>query len=132
MEIVITEWAQQSYLELRNAEAFTRSEYKNILRPDAERLKNYPSDPKFKVHKFWGPAVDIKNNIISNGFKMKWHNMGNGKVQLRLLIVVQEDKAYLCNSYVKTSSTQDKREMEKLKIKINMIASGSYRYSGAL
>ena len=42
MEIVITEWAQQSYLELRNV--FTVDEYKETLRPDAELLKEYPEN----------------------------------------------------------------------------------------
>lgn len=140
MEVVITEWAKQSYLDLRNNQVFTRSEYKNILRPDAELLKTYPNDPKFGVAKFWGPAIDHSKKIIPNGFKMKWHNIGNGKVQLRLLIVIieselnniQNQRAFLCESYVKTGASQDKRQMEKLKIKIRKIAKGNYYYRGSL
>lgn len=140
MEVVITEWAKQSYLDLRNAQAFTRDEYKKILRPDAELLKIYPNDPKFSVAKFWGPAVDVSNKTIPNGFKMKWHNIGNGKIQLRLLIVIIESElnnikaecAFLCESYVKSGTSQDKRQMEKLKIKIRRIAQGNYYYRGSL
>lgn len=140
MEVIITEWAKQSYLDLRNAQVFTRDEYKNILRPDAKLLKVYPSDPKFSVVKFWGPAIDVSNNIIPHGFKMKWHNIGNGKIQLRLLVVIidselnniKAERAFLCESYVKTGANQDKRQMERLKIKIRRIAQGNYYYRGSI
>lgn len=140
MEVIITEWAKQSYLELRNAQVFTRDEYKNILRPDAERLKVYPNDPKFSQPKFWGPALDVSNKVIQQGFKMKWHNMGNGKIQLRLLVAIidseidnkTEERAFLCESYVKKDASQDKRQMEKMKIKIRRVAQGHYLYRGLL
>lgn len=71
---------------------------------------------------------------------MKWHNIGNGKIQLRLLIVIieselmnlKEERGFLCESYVKTGTAQDKRQMEKLKIKIRRIVQGNYYYRGAL
>lgn len=50
MEIVITEWALQSYLQL--SDEFTSKEYKEILRFDAELLRSYPDHPKFKNDKF--------------------------------------------------------------------------------
>ena len=129
MEVVITEWAKQSYLNLRNAQTFSRSDYKNTLRPDAELLKVYPNHSKFSVANFWGPAIDTANKPIANGFKMKWHNIGNGNVQLRLLVAILEsdlnnrleERAFLCESYVKTGSAQDKRYMERLKIKIRRL-----------
>lgn len=140
MEVVITEWAKQSYLDLRNAQVFFRDDYKNTLRPDAELLKVYPNDSKFLNSKFWGPAVDVANKVIPNGFKMKWHNIGNGKIQLRLLVVIIEselnhataERAFLCESYVKSSGPQDKRQMERLKIKMRRIAQGNYFYRGSL
>lgn len=140
MEVIITEWAKQSYLELRDAQVFTRDEYKKTLRPDAELLKFYPHAPNFKVSKFWGPALDASKKLIPNGFKMKWHNIGNGKVQLRLLVVILEseidqklqERSFLCESYVKTGEAQDKRQMEKLKIKIKRIVQGQYFYRGSL
>jgi hypothetical protein len=112
MEVIITEWAKQSYLDLRNAQAFTRDVYKKILRPDAELLKVYPNDPKFSVVKFWGPAVAVSNKVIPHGFKA--------------------ERAFLCESYVKSGTSQDKRQMEKLKIKIRRIALGNYHYRGSL
>jgi hypothetical protein len=61
MEVVITEWALQSYIDLKAKGVFTDSDYINILRPDAELLKtNNPFDmnhPKFGNAKFWGPAT---------------------------------------------------------------------------
>ena len=78
MEIVITDWALQSYLDLVGT--FTKKEYKEILRPDAELLKVYPHDPKFSQDKFWGPCKDRAKKTIRHGYKMKWHNIGSGRV----------------------------------------------------
>lgn len=130
MEIVITEWALQSYLEL--TDVFTEKEYKEMLRPDAELLHNYPQHPKFRNDKFWGPCKDKSGKIIRQGYKMKWHNIGPGRVQLRLLIAMIGEKAYLCNSYVKDNENTDFREMIKLKIKIQLINEGRYIFRGRL
>ncbi len=54
MDIVITDWALQSYLDLLND--FTEAEYREILRPNAELLMIYPDHPKFGIGKFWGPC----------------------------------------------------------------------------
>lgn len=86
MEIVITDWALQSYLDLKNV--FTNDEYHKILRPDAELLAVYPHHPKFDNNKFWGPCKDRSGKVIRHGYKMKWHNIGPGNVQLRLLVVM--------------------------------------------
>ena len=60
MEVIITEWGLQSYIDLKAKGVFTANEYRNILRPDAELLKtDDPFDmkhPKFGNSKFWGPA----------------------------------------------------------------------------
>lgn len=53
MEIVITEWALQSYLDLNGI--FTDKEYREILRPDAEL--------KFKNGKFWGQRQDHPSRV---------------------------------------------------------------------
>lgn len=52
MEIVISEWALNSYLDLKHERAFTPNEYQQTLRPDVLRLKNYPSDAKFDLKQF--------------------------------------------------------------------------------
>lgn len=130
MDVVITEWALQSYIELQKH--FTEADYRDILRPDAELLKEYPHHPKFNLGKFWGPCKDKSGTIIRGGYKMKWHNMGPGRVQLRLLVVMAENIAYLCNAYVKENEKKDFREMAKLKIRIQQINEGRYIFRGRL
>lgn len=134
MEVVITEWSLNSYLDLKHQQVFTDQEYRSELRPDAELLKQGwpPVHPKFSSSKFWGPATDISGKTIQCGYKMKWHNIGNGKVQLRLAVVVYNSKAFLCQGYVKANEATDKREMAKLKNRINDIANGAYYYRGLL
>lgn len=130
MKIIITDWALQSYLEL--IEVFTKQEYQDILRPDAELLHEYPHHPKFRNNKFWGPCKEKSGKIVRNGYKMKWHNIGPGGVQIRLLVVVIDEIAYLCNAYVKNNENIDFREMSKLKNKIQLICEGRYIFRGTL
>lgn len=142
MEVVITEWALQSYIDLKAKAVFTDGDYKNVLRPDAELLKTAnPFDknhPKFGNAKFWGPAT-LNGSVIKYGHKMKWHNLGPGTVQLRLCVVIVEtnledkceQRAFLCTSYIKDDKT-DKREMARMKIKIQKIVDGTFVYRGSL
>lgn len=130
MKIVITEWALQSYLDLKGV--FTEKEYQNTLRPDVELLNDYPKHPKFGNDKFWGPCKDKSGKIIQYGYKMKWHNIGSGRVQLRLLMVLDKETAYMCNAYVKDNENTDFREMVKLKTKIQLINDGKYIFRGIL
>ncbi len=134
MDVLITEWALDSYLNLKHSRAFTDAEYKNTIRPNAELLKDgMPSPhPQFQNPKFWGPATDMAKKTIQCGYKMKWHNVGSGKVQLRLAVVILGGKAFLCQGYVKTNDFVDKREMAKLKIRIRDIGRGHYIYRGML
>jgi hypothetical protein len=53
-------------------------------------------------------------------------------VQLRLLIAIIDETAYLCNAYVKTDAKTDFREMAKLKTKIKLIKEGNYTFRGRL
>ncbi len=142
MEIIITEWALQSYVGLKSKGTFSDDEYKNMLRPDVELLKtDDPFDvnhPKFGNDKFWGPAKS-KGLVIRYGYKMKWHNLGSGKIQLRLCVVIvetklegkKEQRSFICNSYVKNDKTE-KREMARIKTKIRKIIDGTYVYRGKL
>jgi hypothetical protein len=130
VDIVITEWALQSYLELAHS-AFTADDYWNILRPDVELLSSYPDSPKFKNGAFWGPATSRQRRIL-DGFKMKWHNLGPGRVQLRLPVAVIEDVAYLCEAYVKNSEPTDWRSMARFKVHVKMIREGKFGYRGQL
>lgn len=63
---------------------------------------------------------------------MKWHNIGNGKVQLRLAVVFLRGKFFLCQAYVKTNDSLDKRQMARLKNRINDIANETYGFRGYL
>src|SRR5437870_2841565 len=84
-EIVITEWALASYLDLKCQQVFTRQEYVGTLRPDVILLRGGipPTHPRFSSSSFWGPAK-LGNVRIADGYKMKWRQVGQGKVQLRL------------------------------------------------
>lgn len=63
MEILITDYALSSYLDLKLY--FSDEEYWNVIRPKAEKLKGFPDDEIFDNPKFWGPAKDRKG-IIKN------------------------------------------------------------------
>ncbi|MCK5493497.1 MAG: hypothetical protein KAJ14_10345, partial [Candidatus Omnitrophica bacterium] len=75
MEVIITSWALNSYLEMKNSRVFNKEEYKRTIRPDVLRLKHDPNNPKFRNHKFWSIATDRTGNKIQNGYKMKWHQI---------------------------------------------------------
>ena len=124
MEIIITEWGLNSYLELRAQQSFTAKEYWQIIRPDVLLLKVYPSHPKFMQANFWSQE-------FPNGYKMKWHQMGNGKVQIRLPVGIL-DSAYLCEAYVKESSKQEIRKLAGFKTHLQLIRLGRFTERGRL
>ena len=134
MEVVITEWALNSYLDLKHKQIFTEEEYREIIRPDVELLKDgFPShDPKFVNNKFWGPVADKSGNTIQSAFKMKWHQVGPGRIQLRLLVVLHDRKAFFCRAYVKANEKIDRREAAKLKIHIRDIRNRQFLTRGLL
>lgn len=70
--------------------------------------------------------------MIQDGFKMKWRNLGPGRVQLRLAVAMHAGSAFLCHAYVKSSDSVDKREMAKLKDRIRNISLGNYTTRGTL
>ncbi|NGX61987.1 MAG: hypothetical protein K940chlam9_01480 [Chlamydiae bacterium] len=111
MELIITEWALSSYIGLLDKHVFTKETFQKIIRPDVLLLKKgAESDPKFENRKFWGPAT-YQGRVIHHGWKMKWHNFGNGKIQLRLAVVVVNERVFLCQGYVKRDDKVDQREM---------------------
>ena len=132
MDIVITEWAFDSYLDLLSNNAFTPEEYKKTIRPDVRRLESYPKDPKFGSGKFWSPANDPRGKgPIPDGFKMKWHNMGPGKVQIRLPVGILKD-AVLCEAYVKENASQEKRKLARFKTHLELVRQGRFTERGRL
>lgn len=132
MDIVITAWALDSYLELKHSHAFTDSEYKVTIRPDVILLKTYPQDPKFLNSKFWSIATDGKGSKVSDGFKMKWHQIGAGKVQMRLPVGLLFAEFYLCEAYIKTDPKKEKRMMAKFKTHLELIRRGQFTECGRL
>ena len=127
MNIVITEWALQSYLDLKHARASTDDDYKTRIRPRAEKLKDgYPSKHEElnpENNKYWSIATDHSGKKIKDRFKMKWHQLNDGKTnQLRLCVVIFDGEAYLCRAY--TDKDKEKFEMATLKVHAEKIRSG--------
>jgi hypothetical protein len=131
--VVITEWALQSYLDLKHRRVFTAQEYRGILRPDVQLLSGgIPSPhPKFQLSKFWGPAKQ-GNVIIRDGYKMKWHQIGPGLVDLRLPVTPSQRAVLLCECYEKKGTAYEQRKLARFKTHINLIAKGRYVHRGQL
>ncbi len=124
MEVIITEWALNSYLELKAGRAFTAEEYWQKIRPDVLLLKEYPDHPKFGQSNFWSQE-------FPNGYKMKWHQMGDGRVQMRLPVGVF-NFAFLCEAYVKESPKQEARKLARFKTHLQLIRLGRFTERGRL
>jgi hypothetical protein len=131
VEIVLTAWALDSYLDLKHANVFSASDYKTTIRPDVLLLKKYPKDPKFQNSKFFSFATDGMKNRIVDGYKMKWHKMGSGLVQLRAPIGLFAD-AYLCQAYVKKDAKLERRMMAKFKTHLQLIRQNQFIECGRL
>ncbi len=131
MEIIITEWALDSYLDLKGRRVFSDQEYKQTIRPDVLRLKNYPADPKFGVQQFWSIAECPSGVKIPDGFKMKWDKLGNGLVELRLPVAMIGD-ALLCEAYVKENPKYEQRRLARFKTHLQLIRLGRYTERGRL
>lgn len=131
MKIVITQWALDSYLDLRAQRVFSATDYQQAIRPDIMLLKGYPKEAKFQNGKFWSIA-QVLGKPIRGGFKMKWHQMGNGKVQMRLLIAIFNETAFLCEGYVKENANTDKRKLLIFKTQVQLIQLNRYTARGEL
>lgn len=131
MDVIISQWALDSYLDLKHNNTFSEDEYQNKIRPDVLLLRAYPAAPKFQNAKFWSQATDNSKQRIPDGFKMKWHNVGNGKVQLRLPVGIFSN-AFLCGAYVKTNDKEDKRRLAKFKVHLELIRKGRHTERGRL
>lgn len=131
MDIVLTAWALDSYLDLKHRGVFTVHEYTTTIRPDVSVLKNYPVDTKFQNSKFWSQATDRSGNRIPNGYKMKWHNIGNGKVQVRLPVGIFSE-AMLREAYVKGNPKEEQRRLARFKTHLELIRRGQYTECGRI
>lgn len=132
MDIVITQWALDSYLELKHKNTISAADYKTTIRPDVLLLKTYPADPKFQNGKFWSIAT-FANSPIQNGYKMKWHNIGNGNIQLRLPVAMGIlPEAILCEAYAKGNAKAEQRKLAKFKTHLQLIRQGQFTECGRL
>jgi hypothetical protein len=62
---------------------------------------------------------------------MKWHQVGNGKVQLRLPVGMMNE-AYLCEAYVKGDPKKEKRKLEKFRTHLELIRRNQFTECGRL
>jgi hypothetical protein len=131
MEIVITEWALDSYLALKRERAFTDQQYEKRIRPDVLLLKNYPAETRFNLQQFWSIAECPSGQKIPDGFKMKWDQLGNGRVEMRLPVAILS-QAFLCEAYVKGGSKEELRKLARFKTHLQLIRMGKYRERGRL
>lgn len=131
MEIIITQWALNAYLNLKHDRVFSNQEFQVTLKPDVLLLNHFPKHTKFSFGKFWSIAKEPKGNIIANGFKMKWHQIGNGNVQLRLPVAML-GQAILCEAYVKSDEKIERRKLAKFKTHIELIQQGQYKQCGVV
>lgn len=130
MKILITDWALQTYLQLTHGNVFSRKEYWDVIRPDVERLRHLNTDPKFDNNKFWSPA-EVAGEKIPGAFKMKWHHIGPGEVQLRVGVVLLKGEAFLCRAYAKDNKSE-KREALRLANHALLIFQWSHAVAGCL
>lgn len=130
MDVVITQWALDAYLDLRGKRVFSNQEFSSKIRPDVFLLRFYPNHTKFENQKFWSLAAFSKHPL-KEGFKMKWHQIGTGRVQLRLPVGVL-DKSYLCEAYVKNNDKVEKRQLARFKTHLQLLREGRYKLCGVL
>ena len=131
MDIVITQWALDAYLDLKHKNVFSKKEFDTKIKQDVKLLEQYPGAAKFNNEKFWSSAKDKSAKTIAHGFKMKWHQIGNGKVQLRLPVAIL-GKVFLCASYVKLNDKVDKRKLANFKTRIQLIRQRRYKSRGVI
>ena len=110
MNIVITDWALQSYLDLKHKYVFTPADYHSKFRPGALLLADFPSPAEFTNSNFWGPTQIGRGNNLKGGYKMKWDSVGPGRVELRLGVTFFQGEAFLCQAYVKSKPQDDYRQ----------------------
>jgi hypothetical protein len=130
MDIYITDCALDSYLNLKQQNAFNDKEFQETIRPDVLRLLTYPNDPKFGQDRFWSAATEQSGVNIPDGYKMKWRQMGNKRSQLRLTVTLIGKAAYLCEAYIKKDEKFERRMLARFKVQIELIRKGLAKIRG--
>ena len=93
-------------------------------------LQDFSNNEKFNQNKFWSPAEDRSGKIITDCYKMKWHQIGNGRIQLRLTVMIRGNQSFLCEAYVKEIEKTEKRKLARLKTYAELIRRGQYTVCG--
>ena len=76
MDIVITEWALDSYIQLLGSGQFTRQQYWSILRPDVEKLRGWKAGVVSKLTKgLAGLAKQRKVEVVQGRGEFASANM---------------------------------------------------------
>ena len=103
MTIVITEWALQAYTDRLGGAC---SLMPNIGADSAPMLNGSRCFLTIRNSQFelLGAGADRSKKNVPDGYKMKWHNIGPGKNQLRLAVALINGNAYLCQAYVKNNA----------------------------
>lgn len=63
---------------------------------------------------------------------MKWHQIGNDLVQLRLTVAIWGEQCFLCEAYVKTDDKKDKRKLAIFKTYLQLIRMNRFTERGRL
>jgi hypothetical protein len=69
---------------------------------------------------------------ISNGFKMKWHHIGSGQIQLRLSVAMLSSQAILCQAYVKHNEKEDKLQIAIFSLYMDYILKNKHKEVGKI
>jgi hypothetical protein len=136
VDILITQWALDSYLELKHTKQFSSADYERTIRPDVRLLREFPKPPKFASNKFWSPAT-VNGHALPSGFKMKWHNLGDRRVQLRLPVGLGFTgelamTAVLLHAYIKTDRNSEARQLAKMRTRLELLIMRKYIVKGRL
>lgn len=63
---------------------------------------------------------------------MKWHQIGNGKNQLRLMVGIFDKDCFLCEAYIKHDEKKDQRQIARFKTHLQLIREGRFIIRGRL
>jgi hypothetical protein len=132
VRILITNWGLNTFMDHYHSRVFTKADYKNVIRPDTMLLAKYPHDPKFQLTQFWHQAKLRNGMAISDGYKMKWDNLGSGHNELRVLVAIIGSDAYICEGYQKVSPQAEQMKLLKFIGHIDLIRRKKVRVRGEL
>src|SRR5574337_479790 len=130
MGVVITQWALDSFLNIQLSQPMQGIDCWAFIMPDVLLLKHYPSNPKFDDQQFWSNATYNREHIM-DGHEMKWTQIHNHDIQLKLLVVIF-DGVYIDSASVGHDQKFEKRRLAVFKTHVQLIRQGRYIECGVL